>query len=196
MDFDQDGVVDLFFSEDRLHHPVARGGPAHFAAAVPRPGGNGYSDERRRQAASRDTDFGQGLRGGDLQTETGFPDLYIARAYGTSQFLTNFGDGTIEDATPAARIMQQPAGTSPAFADLDDDGLLDLYVVNYADWSPGSPPASSRTNCWSDLLPSDDAVGSLTASIGIAGRTFEDIGPFAGVAVEEVGRRRRSGSRT
>lgn len=185
LDFDQDGVPDLFFSNgSTTRQPAAaphtqrlyRGlGGMRYRDATPASGVEGYG-------------FGQGVAAGDLNGD-GFPDLYIAR-YGASQLLLNCGDGTFEDATVAAGVANDRWGTSPAFADLDDDGLLDLYVVNYVDWSPGSPPCSLpydppvRISCPPTTLPGQPDRLYRNRGDG----TFEDIGPAAGVAVEETGK--------
>jgi hypothetical protein len=185
LDFDQDGVADLFFSNgSTTRQPAAfphtqrlyRGlGAMRYRDATSVSGVEGYG-------------FGQGVAAGDLNGD-GFPDLYIAR-YGASQLLLNRGDGTFEDATSTAGVANDRWGTSPAFADLDDDGLLDLYVVNYVDWSPGSPPCSLpydppvRISCPPTMLPGQPDRLYRNRGDG----TFEDIGPSAGVAVEESGK--------
>ena len=60
------------------------------------------------------------------------PDLYIT-SFGPNALYRNRGDGTFADVTAAARVGDTRFGASCAFADLDRDGDLDLWVVNYVD---------------------------------------------------------------
>src|SRR5262249_30054407 len=56
----------------------------------------------------------------------------------------NRGDGTFEDVTESAGLDgDRDWPTSAAFADLDGDGDLDLYVCHYLEWDSENP----RT-CW------------------------------------------------
>src|SRR5207247_384813 len=50
------------------------------------------------------------------------------------------GDGTFEDVTATAGLSgRRDCPTSAAFADLDNDGDLDLYVCHYMAWDPAHP---------------------------------------------------------
>ncbi len=82
--------------------------------------------------------YGMGVAIGDYDND-GRPDLIVTRLR-TYQLLHNRGDGTFEDATAAsglAGVRDNP--TSAAFADLDNDGDLDLYVCHYMIWDPAHP---------------------------------------------------------
>ncbi|QDT14120.1 CRTAC1 family protein [Alienimonas californiensis] len=79
------------------------------------------------------TGYGQGAAAGDLDGD-GFPDLFVCNA-GTNRLLRNEGDGTFTDVTAAAGLTPHPDGTdwtvSAAIADLNGDGLPDIYEANY-----------------------------------------------------------------
>ena len=69
----------------------------------------------------------------------GDPDLFIAR-WRSYALYRNRGDGTFEDATESAGLGgDRDWPTSAAFADLDGDGDLDLYVCHYLVWDEASP---------------------------------------------------------
>jgi len=73
---------------------------------------------------------------GDYDND-GFPDIYIS-GYGTAVLLHNDGGRWFSDVTGAAGIKPQGWGTSAAFADIDGDGKLDLYVGNYVKFGPAA----------------------------------------------------------
>ena len=47
----------------------------------------------------------------------------------------NKGDGTFEDVTARAAIESGKWAVAGVWFDFDNDGLLDLFVVNYVPWS-------------------------------------------------------------
>lgn len=65
----------------------------------------------------------------------GFCDVVIT-GYHAVRMFQNSGDGTFIDVTFAVGIEQSEWATSAAFLDADNDGDLELYVVNYVDWEP------------------------------------------------------------
>jgi hypothetical protein len=74
----------------------------------------------------------------------GFPDLFVA-GYSNSQLFRNQGDGTYESLDCQAIGLSSPLwGASAAFFDADADGLLDLYVANYANWSFDNNPVCGQ----------------------------------------------------
>lgn len=78
-----------------------------------------------------------GCAGADAN-EDGFEDLYIA-AYGGNQFWTNNGDGTLSEVAATNGTWMGKWSASAAFADLNGDRCLDLYVVNYLEESDEHP---------------------------------------------------------
>jgi hypothetical protein len=75
---------------------------------------------------------------GDYDND-GHPDLFITR-WRSYVLLRNRGDGTFEDVTNRAGLSgDRDWPTSAAFADLDNDGDLDLYVCHYLKWDAEHP---------------------------------------------------------
>ena len=82
--------------------------------------------------------YGHGVAVGDYDND-GHPDLFVTR-WRSYALYRNRGDGTFEDVTAAAGLGgDRDWPTSAAFADLDNDGDLDLYVCHYLKWDADHP---------------------------------------------------------
>ena len=129
------------------HGQDARATPDHGLADGTSPGdrlyrnrGNGTFEDvtSRSGIAAMPRGYGHGVAVADYDND-GRPDLFVTR-WRSYALYRNRGDGTFEDATRAAGldgVRDWP--TSAAFADLDNDGDLDLYVCNYGEWDPEHP---------------------------------------------------------
>ncbi len=133
LDFDGDGLQDLFF--------VNGGETPHGKSTVPirnalyRNLGNGkFQDVAAKAGIDRLPFYGMGVAAGDFDND-GFPDLYVT-GFPSSALFHNHGDGTFTDV--AGRAGVRNAGrwaASAAWFDFDRDGYLDLLVANYAQFS-------------------------------------------------------------
>ncbi len=168
LDFDVDGRVDLFLVQSG---PVP-GDPranAVFGAVADRrsrlfrnTGGGVFVDVTETARIPDAPGYGCGAVSADYDND-GFPDIFIA-ALGRNTLLRNRGDGTFEDVTDAAKVGDAERwGSSACFFDADDDGLLDLYVANYVDFTVpkhkdcGDPARGRFSYCHPDVYaPSPD----------------------------------------
>ncbi|WP_169978208.1 CRTAC1 family protein [Tautonia rosea] len=134
LDYDRDGWLDLY---------VAQGGPfpppedARSGDRLYRNRGNGTFEDVTKAAGLADLPggYGQGVAVGDIDND-GFPDVFLSR-WRSYALYRNRGDGTFEDLTEAAGLGGDRGWpSSAAFADLDGDGDLDLYVCHYLQWDP------------------------------------------------------------
>ncbi len=122
------------------------GSPCHGSVRVPngdrlfRNLGNGRFEDvsRRSGIAGFPGGYGHGVAVGDYDND-GRPDLFVTR-WRSYALYRNRGDGTFEDVTAAAGLGgDRDWPTSSAFADLDNDGDLDLYVCHYLRYDPANP---------------------------------------------------------
>jgi hypothetical protein len=134
-------------------------------------------------AGFRQEGFWQGIAVGDVDGDSR-PDLYLS-GFGIAGLYLNRGDGRFRDATFGSGLEKIGANrwlTSAAFADVDRDGRLDLYVTAYVELGRKTGvcvyPGGIRTAC----APTEFAPqrGTLYRNLG-SGR-FADVTPAYGLA--------------
>jgi hypothetical protein len=145
LDFDDDGWLDVY---------VVQGGPFPPDPARPHSGdrlfrnlGDGTFEDVTVVAGfpGTTTTFSHGVAVGDVDND-GDPDLFVTR-WRSYALYRNRGDGTFEDATESFGLAgDRDWPTSAAFADLDNDGDLDLYVCHYLVWDETHPTLCPRTS--------------------------------------------------
>jgi len=133
LDFDNDGILDLFFANGRtLDAPAA--GHSHLYRGK----GDGTFGDVTEKAGVARSGWGQGVAVGDYDND-GFADIYLT-FYGSNVLFRNNGDGTFSDVTARAGVAAGGWSTSAAWADYDNDGRLDLYVARYIDFDLATAP--------------------------------------------------------
>jgi tetratricopeptide (TPR) repeat protein len=138
LDYDGDGWLDVYATQGCPFPP----GPRRLANGdrLFHNRGDGTFEDATESAgiAAFPGGYGHGVAVGDFDND-GDPDLFIAR-WRSYALYRNRGDGTFEDATDTAGLGgEHDWPTSAAFADLDGDGDLDLYVCQYLKWDEASP---------------------------------------------------------
>jgi hypothetical protein len=66
--------------------------------------------------------------------EDGFDDVLIT-GFGGLTLYQNQGDGSFRDVTAESKLDDRLWSSSAAWGDFNGDGVLDLYVAHYVDWS-------------------------------------------------------------
>ncbi len=127
-DYDGDGWIDIYFLNGRPLRGT-RSDSAPTNALYRNVGGFRFEDVTD-EAGVGDLGYGLGVCAGDFDND-GWPDLYVNN-YGPNVLYHNNGDGTFRDVTEAAGVGRgDTVGAGANFLDIDNDGLLDLFVSNY-----------------------------------------------------------------
>lgn len=133
-DFDNDGYLDVIVSSS------GDGDPLRYYVNQ----ANGHFEERTKVAMLTGLNGGLNMCHGDFNND-GYVDVYVIRGawfiagllMPPNSLLMNLGDGTFQDVTEAAGLLEYHPGLSAAWADFDNDGWLDLAVGN--ETRPGQP---------------------------------------------------------
>jgi hypothetical protein len=142
LDYDADGWMDLFVVNSYSDHDVgrweSRGGLPR--SALFRNERGHFTDVSRRAHADLGVK-GQGCVAADLDGDNR-TDLFVTTS-GGDQLLWNDGDGTFTEGARAAGIRKYGWHAGAAVADVNRDGLADLFVAGYADQNTPAPGSSA-----------------------------------------------------
>lgn len=148
-----------------------------------------FSDVTR--AAGLDVElYGMGVAVGDYNND-GFPDILIT-CVGQNRLFRNTGRGTFRDVTKTSGLAgRQAFSTSALWFDYDRDGLLDLFVCNYVNWSPEhdvfcsldgknksycTPEAYRGETCWLFHNRGNGTFEDVTAQSGVFDTSSKSLG--------------------
>ena len=127
LDFDNDGLVDLYFVDSLTVDTAANKSAAR--SALYRNLGHGKFQDVTEKAGVGHPGWGMGACVADVDGD-GFQDLYVT-AIGGNHLYRNRGDGTFTDVTREAGVAGGGWSAGCGFADYDGDGNLDLFVSRY-----------------------------------------------------------------
>ena len=139
LDFDNDGRLDVFFANGARIPGMAKDDPRFWNRLFHNEGGSAFREVTER-AGVRGEGYSMGASVADFDND-GWADLYVT-GVNRNVLYHNQGDGTFADVTEQAGVRATTAGgkklwsVGAAWLDYDNDGDLDLFVVNYLDWSP------------------------------------------------------------
>src|SRR6266852_24282 len=128
-DYDGDGLVDVYFVNGASYEAL-KGKESGRRAALFHNNGDGTFTDVTDKAGVGNYRWGMGVAVGDYNND-GCPDLYVTN-FGKNRLYRNNCDGTFTDVAEKAGVADPPGyfGFGAAFADLNNDGWLDLAVAN------------------------------------------------------------------
>lgn len=143
-DYNNDGRPDIFFTNGASIASLKKDAP-RFSNRLFRNDGHGIFTDVTQQAGLVGFGYDQGVAAGDYDND-GYPDLFVAGVHRNTLYHNN-GDGTFTDVTAKAGLdrWNDPEygplwAITGAWVDVNNDGLLDLFVINYGQWDYRTEP--------------------------------------------------------
>jgi len=133
VDYNGDGYLDIYVGNKGIFAE-----PLGKPNLLYRNNGDGRFTEVGALSGVADPNQAQGVAWGDFNND-GKPDLYVVNDFAVNALYINKGNGTFENITQIAGVkggidilggVEVPNGYGVALADVDNDGYLDIYVVN------------------------------------------------------------------
>jgi enediyne biosynthesis protein E4 len=136
-DYNNDGKLDIFFTNGANLRTLKKDSPK-YSNRLFENDGKGHFTDVTEKAGLAGTGYDMGVAIGDYDND-GYEDIFVAGVYRNTLYHNN-GDGTFTDVTARAGLNKPDAQYGPlwsvaaAWIDVNNDGLLDLVVVNYLKW--------------------------------------------------------------
>ena len=143
-DYNNDGYLDVFFTNGADIQTLKKSSPKYSNRLFENDGKGNFKDVTEK-AGLAGTGYDNSVAIGDYDND-GFKDIFVGGVHGNHLYHNN-GDGTFTDVTAKAGIAKPDSQYGPlwsvggAWLDVNNDGLLDLFVVNYLAWDINTEPA-------------------------------------------------------
>jgi len=184
LDYDNDGYLDLFFTNGASIPGLNKSKQA-FSNRLYHNNHDGTFTDVTERAGVAGEGYSIGAAAADYDND-GWTDLYVTGVNRNILYHNN-KDGTFTDVTQKAGVAGISDGrklwsVSAAWIDYDNDGLLDLFVTNYLDWSPENSrvcgPPGKRLSCPPSLYKGEPNILYHNKGDG----TFTDVSAATGIA--------------
>jgi enediyne biosynthesis protein E4 len=143
-DYDNDGYLDIFFTNGADINSLKKTS-AKYSNRLFHNNGDGTFTDVTENAGLAGTGYDTGVAIGDFDND-GYEDIFVSGVYRNTLYHNN-GDGTFTDVTEKAGLVQPDPEFGPlwsvgaAWVDVNNDGLLDLFIVNYLKWDGTKEPS-------------------------------------------------------
>jgi hypothetical protein len=138
-DYNNDGLLDIYFVNGAALPGLGKSDSRYYNRLY-RNNGNGTFTDTTDSAGLRGAGYGMGVAVGDYNND-GYEDLFVT-GVNRNQLFHNNGDGTFTEVSASVGLegvhgaLGNTWSVSAGWFDYDNDGYLDLMVINYVRWSP------------------------------------------------------------
>lgn len=142
-DYNNDGKLDIFFANGADITTLKKSAPKYRNRLFENDGKGNFSDVTDK-AGLAGFGFDNGVAVADYDND-GYADIFVGGVYRNTLYHNN-GDGTFKDVTSKAGLDKPDPKFGPLWSvggvwfDANNDGLLDLFVVNYMKWDIKNEP--------------------------------------------------------
>ncbi len=142
-DYNNDGKLDIFFTNGADIDTLRKTSPK-YSNRLFENDGKGHFTDVTAKAGLAGSGYDVGVAIGDYDND-GYEDIFVAGVYKNTLYHNN-GDGTFTDVTAKAGLNKPDPEYGPLWAvgavwvDVNNDGLLDLVVINYLKWDGTHEP--------------------------------------------------------
>jgi len=142
-DYDGDGYLDVYLVGGADIPSLQKTSPAYWNRLFHNSRDGTFTDVTEK-AGLAGAGYGSGVAIGDYDND-GWPDVFLANVTGNQLFHNNH-DGTFTDVTNKAGVAgaklngRKMWSVGAGWFDYNNDGLLDLFVVNYCVWEVNKDP--------------------------------------------------------
>jgi hypothetical protein len=149
LDYDGDGYLDIYLVNGAAIPSLQKDSPKYWNRLFHNNRDGTFTDVTEK-AGLAGAGYGMGVAVGDYDND-GRPDIFIANVTGNQLFHNN-GDGTFTDVTEKAGLSgaklngKKMWSVGAGWFDYNNDGLLDLFVVNYCQWEVDKDPYCAVRN--------------------------------------------------
>ena len=143
-DYNNDGYLDIFFTNGADIRTLKKTS-AKYSDRLFENDGKGNFKDVTEKAGLAGVGFDNAVAIGDYDND-GYKDIFVGGVHGNHLYHNN-GNGTFTDVTAKAGLNQPDSQYGPlwtvdaAWVDANNDGLLDLFVVNYLAWDINADPS-------------------------------------------------------